>query len=237
MPAKATAITVTYTAWDSGTGGKKTGDVTNHTCQFSKDGGVPYTLSDTPSEVGSGVYKVALSASDTNCDTGTLIVTSVTSGVVIPDMLLSFSSVASSPSASDNATAVWGAASRTLTASPTDISSLATSSAVSTLQTSVNAIPTTSAPSASDNATAVWGAASRTLTASPTDTSSLATAASVAALATILNKVFALVGRWKVVGDVLTAYGTDGTAIGTWDLTRDVNRFITEVKPSTPSTS
>lgn len=74
------------------------------------------------------------------------------------------SSVSALPSAASNASAVWGAVTRTLTASPTDISGLATASSISTLQTSVDAIPTTAAPTAASVASAVWGADSRTIT-------------------------------------------------------------------------
>ena len=94
---------------------------------------------------------------------------------------------------------VWEYSARTLTASPTDISGLASS--LSTLQTSVSAIPTTSAPTAQNiwefssrtltsggggnsgiTAADVWEYSDRTLTASPTNVSGLATASAVTAL-------------------------------------------------------
>lgn len=78
------------------------------------------------------------------------------------------SSVSALPSASANASAVWGASTRTLTASPTDISGLATASSISALQTSVNAIPTTAAPTKSEIAAEVWGTSSRTITGTVT---------------------------------------------------------------------
>ena len=46
------------------------------------------------------------------------------------------------PTAAQNASAVWGASARTLTASPTDISSLATASELATVQSGVSAIQT-----------------------------------------------------------------------------------------------
>lgn len=107
--------------------------------------------------------------------------------------------VSALPNASANATAVWGATTRTLTASPTDISGL--TSSLSTLQTSVNAIPTTSAPTAQNiweyssrtltsggggnsgiTAADVWSYTTRSLTASPIDISGLATASAVSSM-------------------------------------------------------
>ena len=114
--------------------------------------------------------------------------------------------VSALPDASANATAVWGATTRTLTASPTDVSGLASS--ISTLQTAVAAIPTTAAPTAQNiweyssrtltsstgggGATAqeVWEySGARTLTASPTDVSGLATASALSTLQTSVNAI------------------------------------------------
>lgn len=158
---KGTACTVTYVTWDTGTGGLKTGDVTNHTCTWLKDSGTPATCTNTPSEVGGGVYKIALTATETNCDLGTLMISSSTTGAVCPPVQIVFhdasqykadvsgipasvwsnSSRTLTSSAGASAADIWSySGGRTLTSSPTDISGLATASNLSTLQTTANAI-------------------------------------------------------------------------------------------------
>lgn len=144
---KGTAYTITYVAWDTSTGGLKTGDVTNHTCAWQKDNSTPATCTNSPAEVGGGVYKITLTSTETNCDFGTLTVTSSDSSVVIAPLQIVFHDASQyKADVSGIPASVWSNSSRTLTASPTDISSLATASAVSTLQSSVSglSIPTVS---------------------------------------------------------------------------------------------
>ena len=45
----------------------------------------------------------------------------------------------------------------------------------------------------------------------------------------LLEKIFALIARWKISGNTLTAYASDGSAIGTFNVTRDADGIITEV--------
>lgn len=323
---KNTACTITYVCWNSGTGGVMTGDVTNHTVTWSKDGGTPATCTNSPAEIGGGVYKVALTATEANCDLGTLIVSSSTSAAVVPPLQFVFhdaslykadvsgipSSVwsnstrtlTSSSGGGATAAEVWSySGGRTLTSSPTDISGLATASNLSTLQTTANGIKAktdnlpsspaavgsamtltsaydaakTAAPTASANASAVWGASTRTLTASPTDVSGLATssalssvandvsavkaktdnlpaspaatgdamtltsaydaaksaasATSVSALSTMLTKLLAVGSYFSISGNVLTAYNADGTQNAKYDLTKDNDGNITAITP------
>lgn len=229
---KSTAQTITYHVWNKDNGSLLTGDVTNHTCTWSKDGGTPASCSGTPAELGGGVYKIALSATETNCNLGTLIVTSSNTSAVIPPSEFCFES-----SSGGGATAadVWGyTGGRTLTASPTDISGLATASNLSTLQTTANGIKAktdnlpsspaavgsamtltsaydaakTAAPTASANASAVWGASTRTLTASPTDVSGLATSSALSSVASNVSAVKAktdnLPASPAATGDAMT---------------------------------
>ena len=216
---KNTATTVNYTVYNTSTGAVVTGDVSNHTAKISKDGGTLTTCANSPTELGNGTYKITLTATECNCSTAQLVVVSSTTDTHIPPVLLAFEAAPSIPTAAQNASAVWGATTRTLTASPTDISGLATSSAVAALQTSVNAVPT-----APDNASAVWAAGTRTLTASPTDLTTV-----IAALTTIT----ALLGRWSIMDDTLTIYADDGiTVLGTYTVTRDVTCVVTGIQES-----
>ncbi|MDO5112855.1 MAG: hypothetical protein Q4E67_00610 [Planctomycetia bacterium] len=87
---KNTEYTITYTAWDKTDGSVVTGDVANHTCKISANGATLTTCTNTPEEVGSGVYKIVLTAAETNADTLTLVVTSSTTGVIIPPIQMAF---------------------------------------------------------------------------------------------------------------------------------------------------
>lgn len=45
----------------------------------------------------------------------------------------------------------------------------------------------------------------------------------------LLEKIFALIARWKISGNTLTAYASNGSVIGTFNVTRDADGIITEV--------
>lgn len=213
---KGTACTVTYVTWDTGTGGLKTGDVTNHTCTWLKDSGTPATCTNTPSEVGGGVYKIALTATETNCDLGTLMISSSTTGAVCPPVQIVFhdasqykadvsgipasvwsnSSRTLTSSAGASAADIWSySGGRTLTSSPTDISGLATASNLSTLQTTANAIKgktdnLPASPAAVGSAMTLTSAYDAAKTAAPTVTqiqNGLATASAVSTLQTSVS--------------------------------------------------
>ena len=229
---KGESVTVTYQAWDTSNNSHKTGDVSNHTCQWSKDGGTPYTLAGTPLEVGGGNYKITLSATDTNCKLGTLIVTSSTQYVVIVSEIFVFSEGGSAPTAAQVSAAVWNESSRTLTASPTDVSGLATASSISTLQTKVEAIPTTAAPTAATVAAAVWNESSRTLTASPTDVSALATSSDLADVKNTVDKILGVSSYFTIEENTLQTYDENGTELQAYTLTVDTKGNITGIEPT-----
>ena len=67
---------------DSGTGEGKTGDASNISVTISLDGGATSASSNSVSEIGGGVYSLALAASETNADRVAIIPSSSTSNVV-----------------------------------------------------------------------------------------------------------------------------------------------------------
>lgn len=239
---KGTAYTITYIAWDTSTGGLKTGDVTNHTCTWQKDDSTPATCTNSPTEVGGGVYKITLTSTETNCDFGTLAVTSSDSSVVICPMQFVFHDASQyKADVSGIPASVWASSSRTLTASPTDISSLATASAVSALQSSVSglSIPTVSQIQSGLATASALSTLQTTVSGLPTLSqiqSGLASSSDLAALAALVAKVFALVGSWSVTDDTLTAYDSEGNVIYTGTLTRDTNDQITAITETTDTT-
>lgn len=87
------SITIQYIAWDTVNNAPKTGDATNHTLRWVKDG-TAAAPTNSPSEVDAtnapGVYKLTLTASETQCWVGTLCGKSSSSGVVIMPITLTF---------------------------------------------------------------------------------------------------------------------------------------------------
>jgi len=143
------STTITYTAWNSSTGALCTGDSANHTCSLSLNGGSFATATNSPSEVGAGVYALVLTAAETNADLVTLSVTSSTTSVVIPPVQIVFHDPSDYKADVSGVPAnVWAYTTRGLS-SPVSVSSASVSSI------------------ASDSASSVWSAATRTLSSSP----------------------------------------------------------------------
>ena len=215
---KNTACTVTYICWNTLSGQLMTGDVTNHTVTWMKDDGTPATCTNSPVEVGGGVYKITLTASETNCDFATLIVSSSNTSAIIPPIQFVFhdaslykadvsgipasvwsnSSRTLTSSAGASAADIWGyTGGRTLTSSPTDISGLATASNLSTLQTTASAIKAKtdnlpSSPAAVGSAMTLTSAYDAAKTAAPTVSqiqNGLATASAVSTLQTSVSSL------------------------------------------------
>ena len=259
---KNTACTITYTCWNSGTGAVMTGDVTNHTATWSKDGGTPATCTNSPVEIGGGVYKIALTATEANCDLGTLIVSSSTSAAVVPPLQFVFhdaslykadvsgipASVWSNSSrtltsgAGATAADVWGyTGGRTLTSSPTDISGLATASNLSTLQTTANAIKAKTdnlpaSPAAVGSAMTLTSAYDAAKTAAPTAASvaSAVWGATTRTITAIPSTVADLLNQiHALLGDWTMGETTLTTTEGSYTLTRDTRGNITAIEPAT----
>lgn len=89
-------MTVCYVAWDSSASAGKTGDVGNHTLRWVKDG-TSSAPTNTPTEVDStnapGIYKLTLTATETQTPFGLLCGKSSTANVVIAPVSLSFERV------------------------------------------------------------------------------------------------------------------------------------------------
>jgi len=87
--------TVTYLAWDTANNVGKTGDnpSVNHTLKWVKDGALA-AVAGTPAEVDAtdapGIYKVALTADETNCNIGVLCGKSSTAGITIVPLTIQF---------------------------------------------------------------------------------------------------------------------------------------------------
>lgn len=204
---KNTACTIVYITWSSTTGDVVTGDVTNQTATWSKDGGTPVTCTNAPTEIGGGVYKISLTATETNCDLGTLIVSSSTTSVVIPPQVYVFhdaslykadvsgipasvwsnSSRTLTSSAGASAADIWSySGGRTLTSSPTDLSTL--QSTANAIKAKTDNLP--SSPAAVGSAMNLTSAYDAAKTAAPTVTqiqNGLATASAVSTLQTSVS--------------------------------------------------
>lgn len=97
-------MTVCYIAWDSSLGAPKTGDVANHTLRWIKDGtsSVPTnSASEVDATNAPGIYKITLTATETQTPFGVLSGKSSTSNVVIAPISVSFENI---PDAAPGAT-------------------------------------------------------------------------------------------------------------------------------------
>lgn len=193
MATRGVAMTIAYVAWDTNANAGKTGDAANHTLRWIKDGAAA-APTNAPTEVDAtntpGLYKIALTATETDCDIGVLCGKSSTSNVSIIPVTIQFerlpnaapgatgglpligaspltnlnADVASRATASD----VWNHSTRTLTAFsfPVDVNMSQALPASPTSNTTGEALKridanVTSRPTAAD----VWSHSSRTLTA------------------------------------------------------------------------
>ena len=93
MATRGVAMTIQYVAWDTSANAGKTGDAANHTLRWVKDG-VAAAPTNTPSEVDAtncpGVYKLTITASEADCNVGTLCGKSATANVAIMPVTIQF---------------------------------------------------------------------------------------------------------------------------------------------------
>lgn len=93
MPSYGQTVTLQYVAWDTGNNVGKTGDSANHTLRWIKDG-TSAAPANNPSQIDAtnapGVYKLTLTATECQCQVGTLCGKSSTSGIVIFPITVSF---------------------------------------------------------------------------------------------------------------------------------------------------
>jgi hypothetical protein len=100
MATRGVATTITYKAWNTATQKGQTGDAGNHTLVWVKDG-TPGTPTNSPAEVDAvnapGLYKLALTASETDCLSGVLAGKSSTPDVEIIERQVFFDYLPSAP--------------------------------------------------------------------------------------------------------------------------------------------
>ena len=93
MATRGVSMTIQYVAVDTTTNMGKTGDAANHTLRWVKDG-TPAAPTNAPAEVDAtncpGIYKLTLTASETNCNIGTLGGKSSTANVAIIPITIQF---------------------------------------------------------------------------------------------------------------------------------------------------
>ena len=140
-------------AVDTATGVGKTGDASNLTLKISKDGAVNSAASNTPTEIGYGLYSLELTASECSADLVCVSGVSSTSGVSISPIIATTeaqaipyatagaaSGLALTSSVDDCETKIDSVLEDTGTTLPATLSTLATSSALSTVDTVVDSI-------------------------------------------------------------------------------------------------
>ena len=93
MPSRGQSIVLTYVAWDTSANVGKSGDVSNHTLRWIKDG-TSSAPTNAASEIDAtnapGAYKLTLTTAECTCDTGTLVGKSSTANVSIIPVSIAF---------------------------------------------------------------------------------------------------------------------------------------------------
>ena len=113
-----------------------TGQAANTTVYISKDGGAYSATTNTAQEIGRGTYKVTLTSME--ADFSTLIYQPVCTGA--QSNIYQLDAAPAIPTASDNATAVWGAQTKVVTIDSSQAATLATAAALTTVGDNVAAV-------------------------------------------------------------------------------------------------
>jgi hypothetical protein len=94
MPSYGQQVTIQYVAWNTSTNAGQTGDSGNHTLRWIKDGTEDTTTIPSATEIDStnapGVYKATITATQAQCQVGTLAGKSSTSNVAILPVTVTF---------------------------------------------------------------------------------------------------------------------------------------------------
>lgn len=112
MATRAVAMTVVYHAWDTSANAPKTGDVANHTLRWVKDG-TSSAPANAAAEVDAtnakGLYKLALSATETDCLVGKLGGVSSTANIALFGPILAFDYIPNAAAGAINGLPILGA--------------------------------------------------------------------------------------------------------------------------------
>lgn len=110
------------------------------TVTISKDGGAFTAATNIPSEIGNGYYYVDLTTAETTVTNNVIIRATATGAQPTAVVWEPEQAMPTVPTAADNATAVWGAASKIVTIDSTQAATLATSAALTTVGDNVTAV-------------------------------------------------------------------------------------------------
>lgn len=246
------------------------------TVRIRKDTGSFAATTNTPTEVGNGLYEVALTATECNCDIMAIEVTLpdgqfpailaneylTSSGGATPQQIWEYTGGRmvdnTIPSASDNATAVWGAQTKVVTIDSTQADTLATATALSAVADNVSAVKAKTDNLPADPAavgsamtlTQVYDAAKTASQFDPATTAVVINAeqaatmltatgfatpsdvtSAVSTLSGLLNKVLSGMYHWVVENDQLVIYDSVGEVDEIFTLSKDALGNIIAVTP------
>lgn len=228
MAIKGQQIVITYQAWDLNTASPLAGDVSNHTCRLSIDGANLVTATNTPTELGYGVYAITLTASETNCNALTLQVSSSTTTVVIPSVQITFNPSSSVPSAASIADAVWSDNQSYSGAVSGNPGAPATKGYLLTNPATWSQLAYNSIGNVVSYGDLLKGTATNVSAVKAKTDNLPISPASSADLAKVLSGLL----HWTVANNTLTLYDSSNNSLGTYTLTRDSSGNITGVTPN-----
>lgn len=238
--------TVYYVAWDTSANAPKTGDVSNHTLRWVKDG-TAAAPTNSPAEVDAtnapGWYKLTVTATEAQCISGLIAGKSSTADVVVFGVIDPMVRLPNAAPGGSGGLATVDASNRVAGVQGTinTLDGLPTASGIATAVWEAGTRVLTAAtnlgiPSTGDIATAVWGAVTRTLTAATNlgipSAADVATAVwgagarTLTSFGTLASDVWASVTRTLTGGVNVTQVG--GTVVsGPNDLKADVSGLST----------
>ena len=154
------------------------------------------------------------------------------------------------PTASDNATAVWGAQDKVVTIDSTQAETLATAEALATVGDNVTAIKaktdnlpanpaaqgtqmslTNEAIAAVKDGLSTFDPSVSTVTINSTQAATFGTATAQTSILALLETLYSGMFHWEVNNNTLTIYDADGLVFGSYTLTKDAIGNIIAVTP------
>lgn len=234
---------IIFTLQSTTDGALMTGQAANVTVYLSIDGAAFSASTNAAQEIGHGAYKVAL----TNAEAAytRLLYNPVCTGAQSNIYQLD---VDTTPTAAQNAAAVWDAQDKIVAINTTQAATLATAAALTTVGNNVSAVKAKTdnlpaSPAAAGDAMTLtsaydaaktasqFNAATDAVTIDSEQAATLATAQALAAQSGLLDVVAASILHWAATASTLTLYDNNGAAIGVYDLTRDSSGNITAIEP------
>jgi hypothetical protein len=238
MPSYGQSVTLQYVAWNTSSNSGQTGDAANHTLHWIKDGTEDLSTLPTGSEVDStncpGVYKASITATQCQCQIGTLCGKSSTANVVILPVSVTFENLPTAGPATSGGLPTIGTGSGQISLSSGAVTagtvsdktgySLAASQTFSTSGSVggvAGAVGSVTGLTTSTIAAAILASPAHPLQTDSSGNALISLSQAVGMTGNTANSVGDCLnaaraqgfGKWMLSGTTLTLYGSDGSTV------------------------